>query len=427
MNSARSLTKNKRGSISILMAFVFTALIGAAALGVEASLWFMMRHTLQNAADSAVLAASMNGRSNYDTEAKAVVALYGIADGTNGVIVTPSNTAACPNGGSNCYSVTITQSVPMLMAQVVGYMGNVVVNGQNGVSLAAKSVASRATEYCVLALASSGAEGIHTNGSPTANLAGCNVMSNTGSSCNGQTLNADIGDAYGTNSGCGTIQNSNAPIVIDPYVQLAKQIPTNSCTNYPQIRSKGGPQLPASNLWSGINFQVGTQTVCGDMQLTSNVTLTGPGSILLVIVNGKLDLNGYMLQTAPGTTLTIVFTGSSSGGYTHAPTGSGTLDITPPTTGPWAGVAIYQDPSLTAGVDISAAGNSPTWNITGLVYLPHASVTLSGAVNKSSNGQSCFVLVVDNLLINGTGSILSHGGCASAGLVMPVNRSRLLI
>ena len=427
MGPARGLSADSRGSISILMAFVLTALIGVAALGVEASEWFMIRHALQNAADTAVLAASMNGQSNYDTEAKAAVALYGIIDGTNGVTVTPSNTAVCPTGGSNCYSVTITQAVPLFLAQVVGYMGNVVVNGQNSVALAATSVASRATEYCVLALASSGAEGIHTNGAPKANLAGCNVMSNTSATCNGSNLNADIGDAHGTNTNCGTVQNSNTSVVTDPYSQLAQRIPADNCVLYPQELSIRGFQLPALNLWSGNNSTVGTQTVCGDLQLAGNVTLTGPGSILLVIVNGRLDLNGYTLQTAPGTTLTIVFTGSSSGGYTHAPTGSGTLDITPPTSGPWAGVAIYQDPSLISGVDISAAGNSPTWNITGLVYLPHASVTLSGAVNKSSNGSSCFVLVVDHLLINGTGSILSHGGCAATGLVMPVNRSKLLI
>ena len=42
-----------------------------------------------------------------------------------------------------------------------------------------------------------------------------------------------------------------------------------------------------------------------------------------------------------------------------------------------------------------------------MVYLPHASVTLSGTINKSSNGESCFGLVVDNLLINGTGAILA--------------------
>jgi hypothetical protein len=95
------------------------------------------------------------------------------------------------------------------------------------------------------------------------------------------------------------------------------------------------------------------------------------------------------------------------------------LDISAPTTGAWKGVAIYQDPSLTSGIDVSAAGNSPTWDITGLVYLPHASVTFSGAVNKASNGQSCFALVVDNVTINGTGSILANGQCAAAGLALP--------
>ena len=70
-------------------------------------------------------------------------------------------------------------------------------------------------------------------------------------------------------------------------------------------------------------------------------------------------------------------------------------------------------------MNISDAGNSPTWNITGLVYLPHASVSLKGAVNKSSYGQSCFVLVVDNLLVSGTGDIMPKGECVAAGVTMP--------
>jgi hypothetical protein len=119
--------------------------------------------------------------------------------------------------------------------------------------------------------------------------------------------------------------------------------------------------------------------------------------------------------------VTVVFSGTS-GSYTHAPTGGGTLDIQAPKTGVWSGVALYQDPSLTTGVDISDAGNSPTWDITGLVYLPNANVTFSGAVNKSSNGDSCFALVVADITINGTASILSHGGCAAAGLNMPVGQ-----
>ena len=145
-----------------------------------------------------------------------------------------------------------------------------------------------------------------------------------------------------------------------------------------------------------------------------------------MIENGQLDTNGFSLTTSSGSGLTIIFSGTTSGSYIHAPTGGGTLDIAAPTSGPWSGVAIYQDPALTSGVDISAAGNSPTWDITGLVYLPHSSVTFSGAVNKSSNGHSCFVLISDNITINGTGSILANGGCFTAGLVMPESRGPLV-
>jgi hypothetical protein len=139
-----------------------------------------------------------------------------------------------------------------------------------------------------------------------------------------------------------------------------------------------------------------------------------------VIENGQLDTNNKKLATVAGSALTLIFSGTA-GSYTHAPTGGGTLDFNAPTSGTWSGVAIYQDPTLTTGVDISAAGNSPTWDLSGLVYLPHSSALFSGAVNKSSNGASCFGLVVDNITINGTGEILKTGGCAAAGLNLPSN------
>jgi len=82
---------------------------------------------------------------------------------------------------------------------------------------------------------------------------------------------------------------------------------------------------------------------------------------------------------------------------------------------------IVQDPRLTTGVDISSAGNSPTWNITGLIYTPHATITLKGAIDKSTNGQRCVVMVADNFQISGTGGILKTNvqNCLAAGLTQP--------
>jgi hypothetical protein len=52
---------------------------------------------------------------------------------------------------------------------------------------------------------------------------------------------------------------------------------------------------------------------------------------------------------------------------------------------------------------------------------PSLSWNDEGAVNKPNNGSSCFELVVDNITINGTGSILAHGACAAAGVTLPTD------
>jgi hypothetical protein len=401
-------------------------LIGSMAVGFEITNWYLTKRAMQNAADAAVLAAATNGGLNYATEAKAVTAQYGFVDGSNNVTVTASNSAACPGGGNTCYSVTITDILPLYLSQVVGFSGDATLGSASAKSLTSTAVATQAqlpVNYCLLALATSGT-GIRTNGAPKSNMTGCDVMSDSGATCNGSNLLATIGAAHGTNNNCGIQPYSNVSSVSDPYSGKASNIPTNPCkpSDYSwEPTKKKDPPLASSNQWSSSQNLSGNVIVCGDLQLTANVTINAPSGAVLVIENGQLDTNGYTLSTANGSALTIVFSGDNSGSYTHAPTGGGTLDFAAPTSGPWSGVAIYQDPTITSGVDISAAGNTPTWDITGLVYLPNADVTFSGAVNKSSYGQSCFVMVVNTILINGTASILETGGCDAAGLPMPTN------
>jgi hypothetical protein len=147
--------------------------------------------------------------------------------------------------------------------------------------------------------------------------------------------------------------------------------------------------------------------------LTADTVINTPlGSpAVLIIENGQLDLNGHALTTSNGSAVTLVFSGDN----------------------PWSGVPIYQDPNLTSGLDVSAAGNSPTWNITGLIYMPHATVTLKGAIDKATAGKSCLVMVADNFQISGNGGILKTdiGQCAQAGLTMPTakipGRSMLIL
>lgn len=426
-NFVRRLVGDRRGNVAVLAALALPVLIGSLGVGAEVASWYGGKRGLQNAADSAAIAAATNGTSDgYDDEARAVAAQYGFKNGVDGVTVTALNNQACPDGGSNkCYAVTVSKTQPILLAQIVGFKGDTTVNGVPSKVIAARAVAIQGMgprEYCILALAGSGKQqGLRTNGAPFANLSGCNVMSNTDAVCNGHDLNADVGDAHGANNGCGNVKNSGVPTVADPYAALASNIPSNPCSSYPVApKKKKDPPLPdPANTMHGLTPSLLIQK-CGDVELTGPTFINSNGNTTLVIYNGTLDLKGYTLQTQPGSSLTIIFAGSDQS-RAHTPIGSGTLDINAPTTGPWKGIALYQAPNLTSStaVDISEAGNQPNWKITGLGYFPHSSLTFSGAVSKSSNGAKCFGMVADNLTINGTGSILDNGECDQAGLDLP--------
>jgi Flp pilus assembly protein TadG len=428
------LRRDRCGNVTVMMAFLLPPLIGTFGLGFEVANWYLITRTMQNAADSAAVAAATNGGGNYATEARAVAATYGFLDGINNVTVTASNAAACPGGGTNCYSVTITQKLSLFLSQMIGYPGNTTLNGVAGQQLTSAAVASQSSiqvPLCLLALGTSGAQDIVTNGNPHANMSGCSVMANTSARCNGGNLGAPYGLAHVTDSGCGVIQVSGVPQVADQYAALATNIPSDalgSCGgNFPQVPNHhSDPALPSSNVWAaGTRSLSGNVVVCGDLQLNGDVTIDAPAGAVLIVENGQLDTNGHTLRTSSGSGLTIVFSGSN-GSYTHAPSSSvnnsGTIDIAAPTSGAWSGIALYQDPNLTTGVSLSAAGNAPTWDISGLIYMPHSTVTLSGAINKSSNGQACFVLVMDSITINGTGDVLSNNtpaNCSAAGVNLP--------
>jgi Flp pilus assembly protein TadG len=449
------LRKDQRGGVAIMMGLLFPVVLAGLGLGFEISNWYLKSRAMQNAADAAVMAAASNGEDNFNVEAAAVAAHYGFVDGASNVSVAVSNNAPCPEGAdvtSSCYSVSISSTVPLFLSQLVGYVGDLKSNGVPLKLLTSAAVAVQTTiqqPLCLLTLSKSGT-GLRTNGAPNSNFNGCTVMSNSKASCNGSDLKANYGLAASSNDGCGVKKKSNIPVVADPYAKLAINIPADNCGTsenaYPQEpRKKSDPPLPATNTWSGSKSISGVKQMCGDVQLTGDTVITTPDNLIgavVVIYNGQLDLNGKTLSTASGSAITIVFSGtSSSSNYVHAPTDNstgqgGVLNIQAPSS-PQAlfpGIAIYQDPNINNGVNITYKGNNPAWAITGGVYLPNSDVTMSGDVNKSSNGADCFVMIANTVLINGTSNIYQQSpyaaGCKVAGLNVPTatipSRSQLI-
>ncbi|MDH7637320.1 pilus assembly protein TadG-related protein [Sphingomonas oryzagri] len=419
-------------AISPIMAIMLLPLSGAIAIAVEQGQWYYFLRSMQNAADAAAISAAINNTTGgYKAEAAATAAKFGYVNGTNHASVQTA-VVTCPAGaptGSTCYQASLSTVVPISLSALVGFKGNATYGSGYGQTIPVAAIAATSSavghSYCVWSL-STATTSFRSNGGPKPDLNGCSIMSNGDSTCTGHNLGATYGDAHGTNSGCGVTQTSGVPIPADPYSGLASKIPPNTCSSYPQETKSGGKwTVASSNQLSGSYAWTGNKQLCGDQQLTGNVTLTG-SSTTIVIENGMLDTNGYTISTASGATATIIFSGTG-GSYSHYPAdngGAGTLSIQAPTSGTWSGIAMYQDPSLTSGVDFTYAGNAPTWNLTGVVYLPKANLTFSGAVNKNANGSSCFALIAYTILVNGTANIFANNtGCSAAGATLPTSTS----
>lgn len=422
LNFLFGVLRCRRAAISPLTALMLIPISGAMAYSIELGGWYYTQRSMQNAADSAAIAAATVSSTGANTtplmEARAAAKQFGFVDGVKNTTVTAATTT-CPAGvaaGATCYKATVSTVFPLLFSRVIGLNGDTALGTARGQLIQSAAIATTSgpgtalKTPCVTARSTSTTAFV-SNGGPKPDMSGCTLLSYGGMTCNGHDLGADYGVAAGTSSGCGAHQVSGATMPPDPYDTLKSNVDPFACGD-----------TPADNTISG--GLSGTLNYCGNVKLTSDVTLTGANTVM-TIKNGVLDLNGFTLKTPSATDgATIVFSGSNTSPRSHIPMSSvnkaGTIDIKAPTSGNWSGVAIYQDPKLTSNVSLTYAGNQPTWNITGLVYMPNADLQFSGAVNKSAAGASCFVLVAYTVLVNGTAYIYADAsGCSDAGLTTP--------
>ncbi len=135
--------RSRRGNIAIMTALLAPVIIGFFGAGAETGYWYVTQQSMQIAADKAAVAAATNASSSYAAEAQAVAAKMGFTNGQNNVTVSASNSATCPSGGTNCYSVSISNKVPLYLAQLVGYSGDTTLDGHKAVNLSATAIAKQ--------------------------------------------------------------------------------------------------------------------------------------------------------------------------------------------------------------------------------------------------------------------------------------------
>ncbi len=247
------------------------------------------------------------------------------------------------------------------------------------------------------ALSLSGSASINISGGVYVDSSSASAFSASGA----PSIKASVIDVHGSVQKSGSPSFSPAPVigaavVADPLASLP--LPgTSGLTNY-----------GAENL-SGNSSATIKPGIYSSISVSGSATLT-MGSGTYIIEGGGFSVSGA--GSVAGSGVTIVNAGSvypSAGGKygSISLSGSGTYKLTPPTTGTYAGIVIFQTRDNTKAMTVSGAASG----MTGTIYAPAAALTISGS------GQLNAALVVDTLTLSGAAVANALALNAPAGTV----------
>ncbi len=403
--TAAAANARRDGAVAFWTVVCLSVIVGIVALGMDGGRMMEERRKAQAAADAAALAGGGDLFLNYNTNqgtdpggtakaaALAAASTNGFAnDGTNSVVTVNIPPTAGSFAGQAGYVEVVVQS------NLKGSFSAVFTSGP--LKVQARAVARGGVKMIgLLALKTSGSDAVSLSGNASISVVGGPVLvDSTNAAAFQASGNASISAPYYDFAGAlptsrgnmtGTAY-ANVPATPDPLSSLAAPSLRDSVTK------------TVSGSLAGVTLQPGTYA--GGLSLSGNDTVT--------LAAGVYILNGGGLQVSGNATLTgdgvmIYNTGGASAGSISI-TGNGKVTLTPPTTGTYAGISIFQDRDVSSAVQISGNG---TVQISGTIYAPAATVQISG--NGSSTNTVGGGFIASQVQVSGNGSFSVNQGTSA--------------
>jgi hypothetical protein len=393
----------RAGMVVVLVAFSIVAILSMLALSLDGGVLVSERRHAQATADAAAMAGA--GMLYYDFWANS-------GHDPAGTAKAAALAAAAQNGYANDGSTTtVTVNIPPqsgFYAGRWGYVETIVqyneprgfssLFGSGPVPVIARSVAVGmpiAGDAGILVLDPSAKDALSANGGGTLNVLGTPIIvdsaNSEGSISNGGTIitapEFDLTGNYAVVGGGafnGTINLNRTPTA-DPLQYLPVPDPT---TMTKQSNKKTQYTNGDNVLYPGV--YKGGISASG----TANVVLM-PG--VYYMDGGGFDFSGQGSLTGNGV---MIYNGLSNGnGGDVSVTGSGAINLTPPTSGAYQGLTFWQDRSSTTTATISGGGNS---SIIGTFYFPGALLNVQGNGGNLNLGSQ---YISNQLNISGGGTM----------------------
>jgi hypothetical protein len=394
LQPVRQPVVNRRGVLTALVAVMLFILLGFTAIALEGGLMQDNRRRVQAAADAAALAAANELFRNYTSITTATPDPGSKAS-------TAASTSAAQNGFPNP-----TVKIPPITGPFAGLLGyaEVTINysqsryfssiwGSSATAISARAVGMgkwNAMGNGVIVLDPSVAYALDANGSGGMTVTGgaaVVVDSNNSSAARatgGGQLTANTFNVTGGTVGSfnGTV-NTGMPPIADPlaYLPTPTQPPNGSMSK--QSLGNGNFQYTLSP-GSYSNLPNLSQ---GDIVIFQQASANNNGGIYYI--SGGLHSTGANLLMDPATTGGIMIYNAPSGSQSSQQiniTGnsSGTVSLSPLTSGPYAGLIMFQDRTSSVGMSITGNGN---FTIAGTFYAANANLGITGNGNATIGSQ----------------------------------------
>jgi carbon monoxide dehydrogenase subunit G len=381
----------RKGTVAVLMALCLTGVLGFAALAVDAALLHNDRRSAQAAADAAAMAAASNLFVNYRTN-------FGTDPGNSAV--NEAWAAAAADGFNNDGTTnTVVVNIPPLTGTFAGQAGYVEVIitqyqqrafsaiwGSDAVTVKARAVARgkwTPTNNGIIVLDPTSSGSLSDTGGAAASATGKIIVDSSSASgavvTGGGSLTSPEFDlsgnpGYSTSGGGafnGTI-NSNQPPTPDPLAFLPEPDPTTlglttQSNKTVKLQNQGSLSLLPGVYRGGISVTGGSLTLAPGIYYMDGGGFGFSGT-------GNLTAAGVMIVNMP-----------KSNADTISVTGSGVIDISPMTTGIYAGISLWQQRLSTNTITVSGGGAGST--MTGTFYAQHGTLKVSGGNSAGVGSQ----------------------------------------
>jgi hypothetical protein len=393
----RRFVADRSANTAIIFAMSLPILVGTAGLGVEAGYWYFKQRELQTAADVAAIAGAVEKRSGrtyaqIQTAATTEATEHGYVPGTI-VVNNPPSSGSHIN--TNSVEVLLTMPATRFFSQIYS---------DSQVTLHARGVATASTggQACILALDPEASGAVTFTGNNLTLINGCNVMSNSlSNSALIVSGSADVTVPCVLSAGGVSVDDglnltdcsepqSNVPPAADPFAGLPQPPVSGACLTLPSTNA-------AATLSPG--------RYCGGGNLRGVKTFL-PG--VYVMDGGTFRMNAT--ADVSGSGVTFFMTNDATTDWN----GSATINLSAPTSGPYAGVLFYGDPDN--NYNSNKFNGNATSMLTGALYFPAQDVEFLG----NFSGQNGCMRVVSRT-VKFTGNLNLNADCTAYGFTgMPL-------